>query len=385
VTSIKKDTLFIAVSLVVALLLGEAGARIILPPPARADRSAIVAANEVRKPSNRITFQSLHRTDPQIGWVLNPAPLEHRARLVDSHGILQYDVVYSLESGRRKTSASLHDGPEVLAAGCSFTFGHGLNDQDTWPWLLQEKLPQYRVVNAGCMGYGTDQALLAAEREVEQHPSQVKAVIFGFGDFQIERNRSTQGWLVTVYPFSKPLFVVRSSDVAYLRQVSFWNGGAAAQYSNLFGQITNTLANRINGIPSHEGARDLTAALLISFGQRFQKRGIGFAVVMLPYHGDNSPQARKDRRLIGERLQAAGIPTMTAELPRDSKGAFDVHDFMVSTIDRHPNRRYNVALTSQLLPFLRSAGITAPSSSNQSSASAIQPSARLGGSYPEPR
>jgi hypothetical protein len=356
-SSRKKEVLFIAVSLALALLLAEAAARMILPPPARADRSAIIAANEIRKPSNRITFQSLHRTDPQIGWVLNPASLEQRARLVDSHGAVQYDVAYSLESGRRKTSASPHDGPEILAAGCSFTFGHGLNDQDTWPWLLQEKLPQYRVVNAGCMGYGTDQALLAADREVEQHPSQVKAVILGFGDFQIERNRCTQGWLVTVYPFSKPLFAMRDGDVAYLRQVGFWNGGAAAQYSNLFGQITNTLANRVNGIPSHEGARDLTAALLISFGRRFQKRGVRFAVMILPYHGDNSPLARADRRFIQQRLESAGIPVLTIDLPRGVHGALNVGKFMVSSIDRHPNRQYNLALTGQLTPFLLATGM----------------------------
>lgn len=332
----------------------------LLPPPARADRSAIVAANEIRKPSNRITFQSLHRPDPEAGWILNPGSLQHRARLIDSHGVLQYDVAYTVESGRRKTSFSPPAGPEVVAAGCSFTFGHALNDQDTWPWLLQEKLPQYHVVNAGCMGYGTDQALLIAEREVEAHPSRTKAVIFGLGDFQIERNRCTQGWLVTVYPFSKPMFAVRSGEARYVRQVKFWDGGLAAQYSNLFGQFTNTLANRVNGIPSHDGARDLTATLLITFGRRFQERGVRFAVVMLPYHGDNSPQARGDRKVIRERLEAAGIPTLTADFPRDGKGALNDREFLVSSIDRHPNRRYNVLLTSQLLPFLGSAGVFAP-------------------------
>jgi hypothetical protein len=361
VTSLRaKEIVLISLSFVFALLLGEIGARIALPNPARADRSAIAAASEMRKPSNRITFRSLHRPDPEAGWILNPGSLEYRNRLVDSHGVLQYDVVYSVESGRRKTSAAPPEGPEVVAAGCSFTFGHGLNDQDTWPWLLQEKLPQHRVVNAGCMGYGTDQALVVAEREVRRHPSQIRAVVFGFGDFQIERNRCTQGWLVTVYPFSKPLFTMRSGDVSYVRQVRFWDGGIAAQYSNLFGQILNTLGNRVNGIPSHEGARNLTAALLTSFGRRFQNLGVRFAVIILPYHGDNSPLARVDRQFIRERLQAASIPVLTIDLSRDEKGALNVRDFMVSSIDHHPNRRYNLALTSQLTPFLHSTGIIEP-------------------------
>jgi len=367
-----KETLLAIGSLTVSLLLAETAARIFLPTPARADRSAIVEATEIRKPSNRKTFQSLHRPDPQIGWVLNPGSIQYRNRLVDPQGVVQYDVVYTVESGHRKTSASSPAGPELVAAGCSFTFGHGLNDRDTWPWLLQEKLPDYHVVNVGCMGYGTDQALLAAEREVRLNPARTRAVIFGFGDFQIERNRSTQGWLATVYPFSKPLFELRSGEAEYRRQVRFWNGGVAAQYSNLFGALTNILANRINGIPSHEQARELTAALLTGFARHFRSLGVSFAVVVLPYFSDNSPLARADRQFVLQRLKADGIPTLVAAFPRNPKGELNVHDFMVSTIDRHPNRRYNLLLTSQWQPFLQSAGIAGGSTGGREShASAI--------------
>ena len=137
--------------------------------------------------------------------------------------------------------------PVVVAAGCSFSFGHGLNDEDTWPWLLQEQLPQYQVLNAAVMGYGTDQALLAAERQIRQHPAQ--AVVLGFGAFQIERNRAPQGWLVSIYPFSKPLFDVPSGQAGYLRQVRFWPRGVVGDNSNFFARFVNTLANRAYGIP----------------------------------------------------------------------------------------------------------------------------------------
>jgi hypothetical protein len=352
-----KDAFLAVGSLAVCLLVGEAVTRIFLARPVRVDRSAIVEAAEIRKPSNRKTFQSLHRADPEIGWVVTPESMEYRNRLVDDQGALQYDVVYSVGNGRRKTSAEPHDGPELLTAGCSFTFGHGLNDQDTWPWLLQEKLPNYHVANVGCMGYGTDQGLLRAEREIRQSSSKISAVIFGFGDFQIERNRGTQGWMATVYPFSKPLFAIRSGEVEYQWQVRFWAGGVVAQYSNLFGHLTNIVANRANGIPSHEQARELTAALLTSYGRRFQQRGIRFAVIVLPYFGDNSPLARADRELILDRLRAAGIPVFTPVFPRQPNGGLSVPEFMVSKIDRHPNRNYNVLLTSQLQPFLESSAI----------------------------
>jgi hypothetical protein len=292
-----QNLLLAAGSIAVCLLLAEAGARIFLPHPFRADRTAVVAEREMRKPSNRVTWASLHRPDPMLGWTLTDS-IQYRSRLVDPAGALQYDVTYTVESGRRRTPAAPAADtesarPVVVAAGCSFTFGHGLNDEDTWPWLLQEQLPEYQVLNAGVMGYGTDQALLAAERQIRRHPAQ--AVVLGFGGFQIERNRAPQGWLVSVYPFSKPLFAVQSGQAEYLRQVRFWPGGVVGDYSNFFARFVNTLANRAYAIPSHEQARDLTVALIETFGRRFQALGTRLAVAVLPYAGDNSMTEGQDR------------------------------------------------------------------------------------------
>jgi len=219
-------------------------------------------------------------------------------------------------------------------------------------------LPHNRVINTGCMGYGTDQALLAAEREVRQHPGKIEAVLLGFADFQIERNRCTQGWLATVYPFSKPLFVIRSGDVEYVRQVRFWSAGIAAEYSNLFAQFANTAANRFYGIPSsHRQATDLTVALITSFAKRFDALGVKFAVAILPYMDDHSSQSLGDQRFIAEHLRHAGIPVLLPKFPRGRDGGLDVREFMVSDLDRHPNRRYNAILSTQVAGFLRSAGM----------------------------
>jgi len=349
-----------AAALAACLLLAEAAARIFLPAPFRADRSAIVAERELRKPASREAWQLLHLPDPALGWVLTDH-IRYRKRLIDSAGVLQYDATYTVESGRRRTPAAppapgLKSAPPVvIAAGCSFTFGHGLDDEDTWPWLLQEQLPERQVLNAAVMGYGTDQALMAAERQLRLHPAE--AVILGFGDFQIERNRGPQGWLVSVYPFSKPLFTVRSGRAEYVRQVRFWPGGPLADYSNFFGRFVNALANRIYNVPSHDQARELTIALIATYAARFQALGTRLAVAVLPYAGDNGPQERLDRALVIGRLNALGIPVMTMTLPRASDGSIDVGQYMVSKIDRHPNRRYNQTLVEQMVPFLRDNGL----------------------------
>ena len=115
-------------------MAGEAGARWFLPHlyclPARGDFQTM-SAPVVAK-------------DSEIGWVFSSTPVKSRHRLVGKEGVVHFDVVYSVHDGRRETSAVPHSGPVVVTAGCSFTFGHGVSDQDSWPWLLQDgcKIPR---------------------------------------------------------------------------------------------------------------------------------------------------------------------------------------------------------------------------------------------------
>ena len=336
----KREASLAIVSSAIAILAAEVAIRLVLPPPYRVDPAAIIRAR-------------MHRPDPQIGWVLSSDAMRVPHRLVDKQGVVQYDVVYSVADGQRRTSQHEVSGPALVAAGCSFTFGHGLNDEDTWPWLLQEHLPDVHVMNAGCMGYGTDQALLAAERRVLQSKGQMTAVVLGFGDFQIERNRSPQGWMAIVYPFSKPLFRVTPDGVEYERQVRFLSAGTWADHSDLLGHILNTLGNRIYGIPSHNEARQLTMALITTFAKRFESRGVRFAVVMLPHAGDRSREAQADQIFVVNHLRDAGIPVLLPDLPRLSDGRLDAPRLLVSKIDRHPNREYNLILTDQIVRFLK--------------------------------
>jgi hypothetical protein len=339
----RKVVLLCIGSVIFSLLIAEVASRRFLSRLNRVDRT-----NQ---------FLSFHQPDPRIGWVLTSDSMKFRHRLV-LHGELQYDVIYTVTNGHRLTSAHPHDGPAIITTGCSFTFGHGVNDQDTWPWLLQEKLPTYEVINVGVMAYGTDQALMAAERQVLSSPHHTTAVVLGLADFQIERNRSSQRWLVFAYPFAKPFFAMNSGDVEYERQVRFWAPGSLGDHSSFFAHLTDVLADTYYGIPSHDRATQLTAALVTTFAKRFQALGVRFAVVLLPWPHDQFPQPQADRTFLIEHLRAAQIPTLVPDFPRLADGGIDLQKFMVSEMDAHPNRQYNMILTDQLQRFLQSNGIT---------------------------
>ena len=107
------------------------------------------------------------RGDPLIGY--GPRPIEGRihARLLSGDELV-YDVVYStLPSGWRVTPQNSGAETAVVIFGCSFTWGEGLADEETYPWKLAELLgSQYQVFNFGFQGYGSHHMLAHLENGI---------------------------------------------------------------------------------------------------------------------------------------------------------------------------------------------------------------------------
>jgi hypothetical protein len=342
-----KKALFLALSITLAFGVGEVGARQMLHPPYRVrDLSAGHKFTVVQGAGG-------HVSDPEIGWVLPPGTVQVRDRPVGRDGSPQFGVIYSMEQGRRLTACQRQHGPEIICTGCSFTFGEGLEDQDTWPWLLQKSLPDYSVTNVASMAYGTDQALLAAQREASGAAHAARVVILGFGDFQIERNRSPQGWMVVVYPFRKPLFLPKGSGLEYKGLVRFYTPGPLLEKSVFLSHLTNKIGNVVQHIPSHEEAREVTIRLITEFARKFEAAGATLVVAMLPYAGDHVGDPKADQAVVIQRLRAANVLVLVPRFPRKSNGSLDAQEFMVSVSDRHPNRSYNALLADELAEFLR--------------------------------
>jgi hypothetical protein len=96
------------------------------------------------------------------------------------------------ENGLRITRplAAYDDGvsrSQLWILGCSYTHGWSLNDEETYPWLVQERLPDYEVVNFGVGGYGTLQSLLQFREALGRWPAPKVAVV-AYGSFHDARN-----------------------------------------------------------------------------------------------------------------------------------------------------------------------------------------------------
>ena len=84
-----------------------------------------------------------------------------RAGLAKSERVI-FDVEISVDSySRRFVPRQPAVGKEgfLIFLGCSFTFGVGCSDDHTMPAFAQRMLPDHRIYNFGCMGYGPNDIL----------------------------------------------------------------------------------------------------------------------------------------------------------------------------------------------------------------------------------
>jgi len=119
----------------------------------------------VHKP--RRTFQP----DPVLGWRLSPmSRVEVKFRP---------DVVQTIgpDGCRVSTGANENAARQLAIYGCSYTYGTGLADTETYSSLLQSKLPGVRVLNKGIGGHGTLQNYLRFRQDVQAKT--VHAAVFG--------------------------------------------------------------------------------------------------------------------------------------------------------------------------------------------------------------
>ena len=81
---------------------------------------------------------------------------------------LIYKMAYNLDSsGHRVTPDSVLTTNKKFAAfwGCSFTFGDGLNDNETIPFVFAKNTKTFKGYNFGYSGYGPNQALIKLQHD----------------------------------------------------------------------------------------------------------------------------------------------------------------------------------------------------------------------------
>lgn len=128
--------------------------------------------------------------DSVLGYRGRPGPF----KLILSD-VLTVKVTHNAEGYRitEPPNDSMVQRPEIWIFGCSFTHGYGVNDEEAYPWLMQEALPQFTIRNFAVDGYGTYHAYLQLEQLLNRGEAP-RAVVLAYGGFHDQRNVNDRHW-----------------------------------------------------------------------------------------------------------------------------------------------------------------------------------------------
>lgn len=208
------------------------------------------------------------RDDARLGWRHMPGATGRQRDVPD------FDVAYHIdERGHRLTPGGPGpDAPGVLFLGGSFTFGHGVEDDEPYPALLQRAWPQVRVMNAATNAWGTAHALLALEEELAADDG-IALVVYGFITHHVVRNHRSKPWLRQLHESRgrrSPFFALEKSQLVFR--------GLADPERDALPRGPEQLAREVR----------MTRRLLAEMARLCEVRGIPFVVVQLPEGGGGS-------------------------------------------------------------------------------------------------
>ncbi len=234
---------------------------------------------------------------PTLGWFHKKNQASKLKGRASDQEIVIHTNAEGLRGAKNYALQKSSDQFRVAFLGDSFTFGFGVQDQETFTHVLEQKLPRYEMMNWGVPGYGVDQILLLMEEKVFQfHPDLILLVIYP-EDFQ----RSIRSF--TDAGYGKPYFTLDLQSHLKLQQVPvpkdkylFLNPyPEIIQKSNLHKMFATSyfyqlLSKIMMGIAKNFGMTDsdtsdewqLGKALLKRMHQDCQNHKIPFAIALAP-------------------------------------------------------------------------------------------------------
>jgi lysophospholipase L1-like esterase len=183
---VRRKILFSAIVVMAALVLLESGARLLVQGPRNSrwqyhrrliDSVGFPALNDVMVP------------DPVLFWALRPN-LDRKviAGRIAAGSDLDFGVSTDAQ-GSRRTPVATGARRSVVFLGDSCTFGIGVNDDQTFAALVQQRLPGIQAINLGVPGYTAYQGRLRLNDYAFAVAPAAVVITFGFNDEAVWDNR----------------------------------------------------------------------------------------------------------------------------------------------------------------------------------------------------
>lgn len=259
------------------------------------------------------------------------------------NGLLEFTATNNSD-GHRITSTKPNDSlPACWIFGCSFTYGWGVNDEESFPFQLQQRIPENQIINFGIPGQGIYQNLLALERELPKGRSP-RTIVLAYADFHDERNVLSKNFAGVLARFNRlgPLkmpFVRLGEDGSLKRRKPVdlhYNIWPLAQHSAFINAMQRTYVEQTDG---QLNAELVSLKLIEEFQGTCSSKGIRF---ILAYIGD----PKKVDSILGYCAQT-GIEAIDISIDLSTKGA------SLLPLDPHPSAISHQEYAERTFEFLK--------------------------------
>ncbi len=235
--------------------------------------------------------------------------------------------------------------PEVVFLGCSYTYGYGVNDSESFPALLQAQHPDWQVRNAAVVGYGTAQHLLQLREKLNTDPP--ACVLLSFSSVHFIRTVLSQEYRANLrigyrrstdevdHRMDGALFpyMIECGKIRY----QTWED----MYPEIWGRYTFASANFLQSRYDHSKEPDcdpveITACIIKEMATLCAEKNVAFGVVCL----DSSTETRK----------------LQKQLPhiawKNIGFSFNNKKLTLWPHDSHPNAKGHATIAKGARPFI---------------------------------
>lgn len=316
-----------------------------------------------RQHVGEFTGTSFITNEPLIGYAARPdAALRHTIEPPYS--------IYSDDRGCRVNQAgqSAPGAVDLLAVGCSFTFGFGVDNPDTYVQRLAERLGQ-RTCNAAVPAYGTTAAALTVDRFADLAP---KVILYGF--IGTHEARNLVPCATTNEPFCRSVAFVdlrsgspivvppeppSAADSRYLAdeltEHSFGLRDVYWAWMRDWYRLTGRDPASVNAPFEAQAADPATRERAVGYlmDQLVDKAsalGARLVVVYMPIPGDVRPMPPSLAAALARHPEVAVVDTTTAF--QDYEAEHGPQSLRVSATDAHPNAAAHALIAEAAEPVV---------------------------------
>jgi hypothetical protein len=291
----KKSLLFRALANLAAFAAGCALVVLVL---GAAEGTLRIKAHFKKQPKDSLEFGNLHQHVNQKTLGFKPLP-----SIVMKDSVLRgerrvYEAEYTIDgNSRRMTPCDSPETRDSVAAffGCSFTFGRGVQDDETFPARFAAHCPAYLPLNYGYNGYGPQQAWLLLNRlgALNELPSKKGAVVFTFIDNHLDRLVGATS-ILSVWGYPMPWLTIENGAIHWagtfndrMTIQSLW--ARYAEQTHLVKFVENHMPRRSHPPENTAGAVTLFATVMEECGRAVAKAGPELKFYCLIFPGTPPP------------------------------------------------------------------------------------------------